>query len=97
MMLPEHKEAIRRRQQGKQKRSKPELDEQMLAVFSQEIQSAYEQKTTVRMTLFHPEQTCSAEGTICKIDTWKKQLQLQTASSKRWISLEHIIELTTLR
>lgn len=91
MMLPEHKEWIRKNQKKKQYTERPELDEQELSLIADQLQLAWETKSRVQLTCHHPLQTLHLAGQIRKIDHVARCLQLNTESGREWVQLEEII------
>jgi len=91
MMLPEHKEQIRHNQKKKQYTNMPELDEQELSLIMQQLQLAWETKSYVQITRYHPLQSLQLTGQIRKIDQLSRRLQLDTESGKKWVMMAEII------
>lgn len=93
MMLPEHKEAIQRKQLGQKKRPKPELDEQELVLLSDSVCLAYMKKQTVQLELHHPFRREVLSGQISKISPMEQRLKITSENGSRWILFSDILSL----
>jgi len=96
MMLPEHKEWIRKNQKKKQYTEMPELDEQEISLIADQLQLAWETKSLVQLTCHHPLHPIQLAGQISKIDHVSRALQLNTESGREWVRLEKVIAAETI-
>ncbi|WP_100013232.1 YolD-like family protein [Lentibacillus sediminis] len=92
MMLPEHKEVIRRQRQELNKKTKPILDEQELDRLAGLLHDALEYDIAVKIEIFHPYENRWLTGQVEKIAPGQKQMQIITENSLQWITMDDILE-----
>lgn len=92
MMLPEHKEVIRRQRQELNKKTKPMLDEQELDRLEGLLDDAIQHGITVKVELFHPYGNRWLTGQVKKIAPDQKQMQILTENTLQWIVMDDILE-----
>lgn len=95
MMLPEHKARIRKHQKELTKRTKPIIDEQQMALFSQIISDAMKQNLDLRIQLFHPYHDHFVTGKVEKVVPGQ-QLKLVSAEDSEWIAFTEMIDIAVL-
>lgn len=95
MMLPEHKAQIREHQKELQKRTKPMLDEQQIALFSQSISDAMHRNRSVKIKVFHPYHDHYVTGKVQKTIPGR-QLKLVSESDSEWIHFASIMDVTMI-
>lgn len=97
MMLPEHKARIREHQRELQKRAKPMLDEQQIALFSQTISDAMKQNRSLKVQVFHPYQDRYVTGKVQKIIPGQhQQLKLVSDEDIQWVHFADIIDVSIM-
>ncbi|GAA5417728.1 hypothetical protein Pryu01_02803 [Paraliobacillus ryukyuensis] len=96
MMLPEHKEVLRKHHQQQDKREKPIIEEQQLAMFSVDITFAYTQQLPIRIETFDPYQEVCHIGKIKKIDSYQQKVQLTANEEIYWIAIADVLNVTVL-
>lgn len=95
MMLPEHKAQIREHQKELQKRTKPMLDEQQIALFSQMISDAMNQNHSLKVQVFHPYHDHCLTGKIEDIIPGR-QLKLVSNERSEWVDFKEVMDITIL-
>lgn len=96
MMLPEHKQVLRRHQKKLTEKRKPIFDEQQLDLLSHTLSLAIEQKANVNIQLFHPYHAQSVEGKIKSVRPEQHKLQLWTENGAIWVHFHDILQITLL-
>lgn len=91
MMLPQHKEAIRRHRVKLAERSKPELDEQRLEELSLTLGAASESGEAISVTTFGPYEDEVQIGIVEKIDPVQRYIKLRTEEGQVWIPFADIV------
>lgn len=76
MMLPEHVEQILEQNRGLKKLTKPELDEQEIAIIDQDIYGSMKQNRVVTLTIFDEYKHETIVGIVQKVVTGIKQVKV---------------------
>ncbi|PNQ81616.1 YolD-like family protein [Paenibacillus sp. F4] len=92
IIIPEHKEAYLKLMKDRQRRGKPELDDQEVQLIEQALIESYNSRTTVTLLVFSPfddEELC---GVVTSINTARREVKLFRGEDDfSWIKLEDII------
>src|SRR5690625_777232 len=91
MMLPEHVSTLQKRKREKQKRIKPEFDEQYLSELATKIAEAKQEEYTVLVSVFDEYEDVEVIGQITYIDQQLRRLKLEHADDIEWIHLDDIL------
>ncbi|ALA41379.1 hypothetical protein ABE82_07555 [Paenibacillus peoriae] len=92
IIIPEHKEAYLRLMQDRQRRGKPELDDQEVQLIEQALIESYNSRTSVSVTVFSPFDDTVMTGVITVINTARREIKLSRGEDDfSWIKLEDII------
>ncbi|MEY9096305.1 YolD-like family protein [Paenibacillus sp. RC84] len=95
MILPEHKEAIRRQLRDLNRRTKPVLDEQEWELITRAMAYSYTEQQQITLILFDPFTDIEKTGVITKFDQHLKQVRLDYEDDWEWIKMGDIIEIIT--
>lgn len=93
MMLPEHKAGILRYRTERNKKEKPELDQQKLEDFVRTIGVSMFTEQPVRITVYGEYEDTIVVGKIDKILTETKTLKVGVEDSFEWIKLEDVLKM----
>lgn len=77
IILPEHREMIRRQDEEEKKQPKPELDEQQEEVISTSIMESLFEKRTVRITYYSDGHIYAMVGVVRDWDMYTQTLRVQ--------------------
>lgn len=89
IIIPEHKEAYLKLMKDRQRRGKPELDDQLI---EQALIDSYNTRTAVTVTIFNPFDDEVMTGVITVINTARCEVKLARGEDDfSWIKLEDII------
>lgn len=92
MMLPQHKEAILRRQfETNNMHEKPIIDEQEWQLIGQVLQESFLQHVRVRIKLFDPYEDKEISGFVTVINTYLKEIKLRNEDDWDWVKFENIL------
>lgn len=91
MIIPEHKEALLRHYRDRNKRERPQLDEQAFAEIGQVIQEAAETGRMIRLTVFDPIQDVEVVGKVQMIDPYEQRIRLAHDGKKTWVPFGDIL------
>ncbi|MOA18349.1 YolD-like protein [compost metagenome] len=92
MMLPEHKEAILRKNKEPLQRSKPTLDSQQFEEMERTLGESYHAHSSVKLQLFDPYENIKVCGIVTDVRPYRREIKLQLPDGEwRWISLESIV------
>ncbi|MCP3806386.1 YolD-like family protein [Paenibacillus sp. Lou8.1] len=92
IILPEHKEGYLRLMKDRQRRGKPELDDQEVQLIEQALIESYNTRTIVTVTVFSPFDDEVMTGVIKVINTARREVKLSHEEDDfSWIKLEDII------
>ncbi|WP_311077938.1 YolD-like family protein [Paenibacillus polymyxa] len=92
IIIPEHKEAYLRLMKDRQRRGKPELDDQEVQLIEQALIESYNTRTTVTLLVFSPFDDTAMTGVVTSINTARREVKLfRSEDDFSWIKLEDII------
>lgn len=93
-MLPEHIDMLQRMKREKQKKKKPEFDEQYLEELSMKIYQAKQEGDTVVVTVFDEYEDVKITGIITSLDTQLKRIKIvnEMDNEPNWIPFYDILE-----
>lgn len=92
IIIPEHKEAYLRLMQDRQRRGKPELDDQEVQLIEQALIESYNSRTTVTLLVFSPFDDEELSGVVTSINTARREVKLFRGEDDfSWVKLEDII------
>lgn len=92
MIIPQHKEALLKHQQGQGVRLRPHLDEQAWDDISSHLQWSMENREPVTLQLYDPFERHEVAGIVVDIDMIGRRIQLQNGEARQWIHVENILE-----
>lgn len=92
MMLPEHKAALLRHQKERDKRDRPELDEQSFEETCRIIQEAAETGHPIRLVVYDPYQDVEVVGHVQMIDQYQQRIRLAHNGKKTWVPFVDILQ-----
>lgn len=94
IMLPEHIDMLQRMKREKQKKKKPEFDEQYLEELSMKIYQAKQEGDTVVVTVFDEYEDVKITGIITSLDTQLKRIKIvnEMDNEPNWIPFYDILE-----
>lgn len=92
MMLPEHKERIKRHQQESGRRPRPVIDEQEWELIGNRLQESMQERTKITALLFDPFEQIEVTGIVVDIDMYGRRFKLLQDEEWQWIKLEDVIE-----
>jgi len=92
MIIPEHATAIRMHGRERNRRTKPELDEQELEIISHAIGESMSTGSEIVLQLFEPFEDKEIRGVVTKIDQQLKRIKVEFADDYDWIKLEDIVK-----
>lgn len=91
MMLPEHKERIKRHQQECLRRPRPTLDEQEWELIGNRLQESMQERAVITLELYDPFESCQLTGIVLNIDTHGKRVRLLLDGEKQWVNISDIL------
>ncbi|PNQ81975.1 YolD-like family protein [Paenibacillus sp. F4] len=92
IILPEHKEGYLRLMKDRQRRGKPELDDQEVQLIEQALIDSYNSRQPVSVTVFSPFDDEVMTGVITVINTARREVKLSRGEDDfSWIKLEDIV------
>ncbi|WP_025686519.1 YolD-like family protein [Paenibacillus maysiensis] len=92
IILPEHKEAYLKLMTDRQRRGKPELDEQEVQLIEQVLIDSYNSRTAVTLLVFSPFDDEELTGVVTSINTGRREVKLSRGEDDfSWVKLEDII------
>ncbi|MGM1023393.1 MAG: YolD-like family protein [Bacillota bacterium] len=92
IILPEHKEGYLKLMKDRQRRGKPELDDQEVRLIEQALIDSYNSRTTVTLTVFSPFYDILMDGVVTSINTARREVKLSRGEDDfDWIKLEDIV------
>ncbi|WP_226000869.1 YolD-like family protein [Paenibacillus sp. BJ-4] len=92
IIIPEHKEAYLKLMKDRQRRSKPELDDQEVQLIEQALIDSYNSRTAVALTVFSPFDDEVMTGVVTSINTSRREVKLfRGEDDYSWIKLEDIV------
>ncbi|QYK62558.1 YolD-like family protein [Paenibacillus sp. S25] len=92
IIIPEHKEAYLKLMQDRQRRGKPELDDQEVQLIEQALIESYNSRQPVSVTVFSPFDDMVMTGVVTSINTARREVKLSRGEDDySWIKLEDII------
>ncbi|KAF6614363.1 YolD-like family protein [Paenibacillus sp. EKM102P] len=92
IIIPEHKEAYLKLMKDRQRRGKPELDDQEVQLIEQALIESYNTRTVVTVTVFSPFDDTVMTGVVTSINTARREVKLFRGEDDfSWIKLEDII------
>jgi len=90
-MIPEHVVELRKYGKERNRRIKPELDEQEWELISRAIGESMSDGTEIKLLLFDPFEDVVVVGVVTKVDQQLKRIKLEYDSDYDWIKLEDIV------
>ncbi|MHB0944548.1 YolD-like family protein [Paenibacillus sp. ALE1] len=92
IIIPEHKEAYLKLMRDRQRRGKPELDDQEVQLIEQALIESYNSRKPVSVTVFSPFDDEVMTGVITVINTARREVKLSRGEDDySWIKLEDIV------
>ncbi|WP_342428572.1 YolD-like family protein [Paenibacillus sp. FSL L8-0158] len=92
IIIPEHKEAYLKLMKDRQRRGKPELDDQEVQLIEQALIDSYNSRNTVTVIVFSPFDDTVMTGVVTSINTARREVKLFRGEDDfSWIKLEDII------
>lgn len=91
MIIPQHKEALLKHQQGQGGRLRPHLDEQAWDEISSRLQWSMENREPVTLQLYDPFERREVAGIVVDIDMIGQRVRLQEGDERHWIKAEDIL------
>ncbi|PPQ49151.1 YolD-like family protein [Paenibacillus peoriae] len=92
IIIPEHKEAYLKLMKDRQRRGKPELDDQEVQLIEQALIDSYNSRNAVTVTVFSPFDDTVMTGVVMSINTARREVKLFRGEDDfSWIKLEDII------
>ncbi|MDP1513058.1 YolD-like family protein [Paenibacillus ottowii] len=92
IIIPEHKEAYLKLMKDRQRRGKPELDDQQVQLIEQALIDSYNSRNAVTVTVFSPFDDTVMTGVVTSINTARREVKLIRGEDDfSWIKLEDII------
>ncbi|MGG4214327.1 YolD-like family protein [Paenibacillus sp. FSL L8-0638] len=92
IIIPEHKEAYLRLMKDRQRRGKPELDDQEVQLIEQALIESYNTRQPITLVVFSPFGDEELTGVITSINTARREVKLFRGEDDfSWIKLEDII------
>ncbi|URJ45198.1 YolD-like family protein [Paenibacillus polymyxa] len=92
IIIPEHKEAYLKLMKDRQRRGKPELDDQEVQLIEQALIDSYNSRTSVSVTVFSPFDDEELTGVVTSINTARREIKLSRGQDDfSWIKLEDIV------
>ncbi|CCC85672.1 uncharacterized protein yqjX [Paenibacillus polymyxa M1] len=92
IILPEHKEGYLKLMKDRQRRGKPELDDQEVQLIEQALIDSYNSRQPVSVTVFSPFDDTDMTGVVTSINTARREVKLFRGEDDfSWIRLEDII------
>ncbi|MEC4566798.1 YolD-like family protein [Paenibacillus sp. CMAA1739] len=92
IIIPEHKEAYLKLMKDRQRRGKPELDDQQVQLIEQALINSYNSRNAVTVTVFSPFDDEVMTGVVTSINTARREVKLfRGEDDYSWIKLEDII------
>ncbi|MGG1639828.1 YolD-like family protein [Paenibacillus sp. NRS-1782] len=92
IIIPEHKEAYLKLMKDRQRRGKPELDEQEVQLIEQALIDSYNSRTAVTVSVFSPFDDIVMTGVVTSINTARREVKLSRGEDDfDWIKLEDVI------
>ncbi|MGR6764438.1 YolD-like family protein [Paenibacillus sp. T2-29] len=92
IIIPKHKEAYLKLMQDRQRRGKPELDDQEVQLIEQALIESYNSRRPVSVTVFSPFDDTVMTGVVTSINTARREVKLVRGEDDfSWIKLEDIV------
>ncbi|PNQ78098.1 MULTISPECIES: YolD-like family protein [Paenibacillus] len=92
IIIPEHKEAYLKLMKDRQRRGKPEIDDQEVQLIEQALIESYNTRQPVTLVVFSPFDDEELTGVITSINTARREVKLFRGEDDfSWIKLEDII------
>lgn len=91
MMLPEHVAALNKMKREKQKRTKPEFDEQYLNELAMKIAEAKQEEYIVTINIFDEYEDHHIEGRIVALDVQLRKLKIVSDDESVWAYFDDIL------
>ncbi|MDG0057023.1 YolD-like family protein [Paenibacillus sp. P2(2022)] len=92
IIIPEHKEAYLKLMKDRQRRGKPELDDQEVQLIEQALIDSYNSRNAVTVTVFSPFDDTLMTGVVTSINTARREVKLFRGEDDfSWIKLEDIV------
>lgn len=92
MMLPEHKDAILRRRQEMNRRSRQEHDEQAIEEMGRIIVESAELGREIRLVVYDQYEHVEIRGGVLRIDPYQQRFLFAHDGLKTWISIRDVEE-----
>jgi hypothetical protein len=92
IIIPEHKEAYLKLMKDRQRRGKPELDDQEVQLIEHALIESYNSRQPVTVVVFSPFDDAELTGVVTSINTARREVKLfRDEDDFSWIKLEDII------
>lgn len=94
MILPEHKQLLRRHEKEREARVRPQWDEQQIMIFSEQIVEAVMTKQPVTVELFHLYEQLLITGKITKVNQQEQKFELTHLYGREWVKVQDLIKIS---
>ncbi|MNN38244.1 YolD-like protein [compost metagenome] len=92
MMLPEHKEALLRKNQEPLRRAKPALDGQELEQIEHTLAESYHDHRSIKIQLFDEYEQIEVCGIVTAVQTYRREIKVHfPGGDAQWIPLNLVL------
>ena len=91
MIIPQHKEALLKRQENQVRKERPHLDEQASDDISRCLQWSLENREPITLQLYDPFEQREASGVVVDIDMIGQCVRLLEGDERHWIRADDIL------
>jgi len=92
MMLPEHRESLIQLDREREKRRKPDLDEQHQEDMAMLLQESLQDKLEIELVTFGGFGDDVTRGVVEDINTYLRRIRIATAAGVEWVPLDDLVE-----
>lgn len=92
MVIPEHKNALLRHYQERNRRERPEIDEQSFEEIGRMIQEAAETGRLIQLNVYDPYQDVKVIGQVQMIDQYQQRIRIAHDHKKTWVPFTDILQ-----
>ncbi|TDL51172.1 YolD-like family protein [Paenibacillus dendritiformis] len=90
-MIPQHKEALLRRQHEQHRQERPKVDDQVIEEVSRWLQWSMENREPIVLELYNPFERRVVSGVVVDIDMIGQRIRIKEGDERRWIQVEDIL------
>jgi predicted kinase len=91
IILPEHKEALLRHRESRNKKTRQLLDDQAQEEINRALQEALQTGKIIEIVEFNEYQDQAYTGLATRFDAAARRIRLETSEGVKWIPLDDII------